>query len=85
MRDLLKLALESKGCKASCISNGLEALNHLKSLEQPSDVILLDMRMPIMGGREFLERSSEVFARLGMTLRFLEVTLGFSGKGDKIL
>lgn len=59
MRSLLKVILESKGYEANCSSNGEEALNILKSNAKLPDLILLDLRMPIMDGFEFLKRQRE--------------------------
>lgn len=55
MRSLLKLILESRGYEANCSANGEEALNILSSLKRLPDLILLDLRMPVMDGFDFLE------------------------------
>jgi CheY-like chemotaxis protein len=42
--------------RVSISTNGAEALSYLQSLgENQPEIILLDVRMPIMGGFEFLE------------------------------
>lgn len=38
--------------------DGREALNHLKGLDSPPDIIFLDINMPRMDGHEFLEEYS---------------------------
>ena len=46
--------------KISFSTNGAQALEYLKTLgNQQPDVIFLDIRMPIMGGFEFLEHYSK--------------------------
>jgi CheY-like chemotaxis protein len=53
---LLRLLLESKGYTVDCASNGKEALNLLDSGSELPDVILVDLRMPVMDGIEFLRQ-----------------------------
>jgi CheY-like chemotaxis protein len=50
--DLLVLLLNNHGYRATGVSNGAEALTHLRQAEQP-DLILLDLMMPIMDAWEF--------------------------------
>jgi len=49
----LVLFLQRKGHNVVCVPNGREALVALTT--SPPDVILLDMRMPVMDGVSFLE------------------------------
>jgi CheY-like chemotaxis protein len=49
--------LESLGMKRVRVANnGFEALELLDSSESPADLILLDLRMPSMGGLELISR-----------------------------
>lgn len=50
---LLKTLLEAKGYTAECTSNGKDALTILRATENKPDLIILDVNMPIMGGRDF--------------------------------
>jgi CheY-like chemotaxis protein len=52
IREAIQCVLESEGFEVHCAPNGKEALSMLKSMLTP-DVILLDILMPIMNGREF--------------------------------
>jgi CheY-like chemotaxis protein len=52
---LLSTLLEAKGHSVFCFSNGREALAWLQSLTILPDVILVDLRMPVMNGFEFLD------------------------------
>jgi CheY-like chemotaxis protein len=52
LQDLLRVALESAGYPAAVASNGREALAHLRRTVDVC-LILLDLYMPIMNGRDF--------------------------------
>lgn len=54
LQVLLKIVLESKGYHIHCSSNGEEALSLLNSSCNLPDMILLDMRMPVMDGYHFI-------------------------------
>lgn len=51
IRSLLKLIFEDEGYVVVEAANGMEALEAVQ--RQVPDLILLDMGMPVMGGREF--------------------------------
>lgn len=53
-RALLRVALESKGYRVEEAANGKEALP--VATERPPLLILLDLQMPVMNGRELLQR-----------------------------
>jgi CheY-like chemotaxis protein len=55
LRGAMKMVLEWEGYHPRCAANGQEALNLLRDGEKPS-LILLDMKMPVLDGREFRER-----------------------------
>jgi DNA-binding response OmpR family regulator len=48
---LLRLTLTSEGFEVITASNGLEGLERVD--QEPPDVILLDLEMPVMDGRTF--------------------------------
>src|SRR5258705_13247794 len=50
----LRAALEMKGYQVDEAANGEEAL--LKLAEKPPLLVLLDLQMPVMNGREMLQR-----------------------------
>ncbi len=56
VRQVLRAILERKGFRVLESENGQKALELLESLEEPPDVILLDLLMPEMDGYEFLRR-----------------------------
>ena len=51
LRVLLSLILEAEGYTVTTAANGLEALARVR--EHMPDLILLDMKMPVMSGAEF--------------------------------
>ena len=55
IREVLQESLESEGFLIVQAENGKVGLEKLNEIPRPS-VILLDMMMPIMDGREFLDR-----------------------------
>jgi CheY-like chemotaxis protein len=54
IREMIALALESAGHEAVTASNGEDALELVEHEE--ADVIVLDLRMPLMDGSEFARR-----------------------------
>ena len=55
---LLRKLLEASGYTVDCTSNGAEALRLLNSIETLPEMILLDLRMPVMDGIGF--RNSQI-------------------------
>ena len=53
-REGLRAALEMKGYQVQEAGNGKEALE--KIVEKPPLLVLLDLQMPVMNGREMLQR-----------------------------
>lgn len=56
-RDMLSWALHLQGYRPICTANGQEALGWMEHTEQTPEyplAILLDLRMPVMDGRQFL-------------------------------
>lgn len=52
VRDLLVFVLNNNGFRATGVSNGQEAIRHLRQ-GRATSLILLDLMMPIMDGWEF--------------------------------
>ena len=55
-RELLSELLALNGYRVSSAENGKEALEQLDTTPTPPALILLDLSMPIMDGRAFLQR-----------------------------
>ncbi|WP_423146486.1 response regulator [Rubrolithibacter danxiaensis] len=65
-----RMLASQKLCKGLLVfKNGLEAIEHLKSIiddiNSVPDIILLDINMPVMNGWEFLEEFRRVKPRIG--------------------
>ncbi len=74
---LLRLLLESKGYVVDCTSNGQEALDLLVDQDGLPDVILVDLRMPVMDGLDFLRWKRD-------SSRFRDIpTVVMSAEGDR--
>ena len=54
IREMLEMLLDSEGYQVATASNGADALDVLSDIHP--DVILLDMKMPVMDGWEFMDR-----------------------------
>ena len=60
IRDIMAMALRSAGHDVDVAASGAEALDRIG--RGPVDLILLDVRMPMMDGAEFARRYREVVA-----------------------
>jgi CheY-like chemotaxis protein len=82
-RQVIKLFLSPQGCAIEEASNGLEALEKLAT--QPFDVVLLDVQMPVMDGKETIRRirsSSEAWRSLPVIALTADA---MSGDREKLL
>jgi CheY-like chemotaxis protein len=59
IRDSLVELLTDRGFPSIGAGNGVEALEILRTSASPPALILLDLMMPVMDGREFRERQLE--------------------------
>jgi len=57
LQDVYKLVLSKHGYEVSVANDGIEGLTKLKSIKP--DLVLLDIFMPVMDGREFLRNFSK--------------------------
>ena len=57
IRESIQLLLELEGIESSTAADGREALELLRS--EAFDVVVTDLKMPVMGGQELLERIRE--------------------------
>ena len=55
-REVLAQVLQTQGYHAYQAENGQQALDWIEAVPPPPGLILLDLDMPVMGGREFLSR-----------------------------
>jgi CheY-like chemotaxis protein len=54
IRTTLQDILEDEGYPTAAAANGQDALDQLQCIDRPPCLILLDLMMPVMSGREFL-------------------------------
>jgi len=81
---MVKKLLESEGFKTMVAHNGKDALELLKKAERKPDLILLDMFMPEMSGREVCERIREDEELKDLNVAFFTVA-AFRGQGKQML
>jgi CheY-like chemotaxis protein len=55
MKESLAVLLEGEGHTVQTVSNGLAALEALRAARTLPDLIVLDLMMPVMDGRQFLD------------------------------
>lgn len=63
IRESLKVVLTEKGAKVFAFEKGEDLLEELNTLEAP-DIVLIDLNLPDMEGREVVRRLTEVFPQL---------------------
>ena len=80
--ELVKAVLEQEGFEVITASNGPECLEKLKKVKP--DLILLDVMMPGMSGREVLEKIRENSKTRNLKVAFLTV-VRYSEMGKKDL
>lgn len=55
-REALAQVLETEGYQVFQAENGQQAIDWIEAVSPPPGLILLDLEMPVMDGREFLSR-----------------------------
>lgn len=81
---MVKKLLESEGYKTMDAYNGKEALDLLKKVQVKPDLVLLDMFMPEMSGREVCERIRKDDDLRDLKVAFFTVA-AFRGQGRQML
>jgi len=56
IRNILVQVLKLQGYRVESACNGAEALDHCSGEVPPFDVLITDLMMPVMGGKELIER-----------------------------
>ena len=81
---MVKKLLETEGYKTMTASDGKEALKLLKKTKEKPDLVLLDMFMPEMSGREVCERIRKGKGLKDIKVAFFTVA-AFRGQGKQML
>jgi len=81
---IVKKLLETEGYKTMTASDGKEALKLLKKTKEKPDLVLLDMFMPEMSGREVCERIRKDEGLKDLKVAFFTVA-AFRGQGKQML
>jgi CheY-like chemotaxis protein len=55
-REVAQRILESQGAVVDCCSDGAAALEYLRTLRDPVDLVLMDVQMPVLDGNEATRR-----------------------------
>jgi len=84
LREMINALIQTEGFDTMMASNGKEALKILKETEQKPDLVLVDMFMPEMSGRELCEKIRDEENLKGLKLAFLTVA-AFSNQGKQVL
>jgi len=86
-REALARILSFAGYVVASCSNGVEALNYLKSSRRPPDVILLDLMMPVMDGCAFRDeqRKDASFSEIPVVIVSAQGDLKHTVDGDAYL
>jgi CheY-like chemotaxis protein len=84
LREMLSILLKSHEYNVVGAANGKEALKILHELDQKPDLVLVDMFMPEMSGREVCENIRKDTQLKDLKLAFLTVA-AFGDYGKKIL
>lgn len=56
LRKIAQVRLSLAGHRVTCVENGAEAIKTCIDQEQAFDIILMDLRMPVMDGNEAIKR-----------------------------
>jgi CheY-like chemotaxis protein len=82
--DFVSTLLKTRGYETTSALNGKEAFETLKSMKQKPDLVLVDMFMPEMSGRELCEKIREDEELKNLKLAFITVA-SFKEQGKQLL
>jgi PAS domain S-box-containing protein len=83
-RRVLVKFLERLGCRAQCAADGAEAVRRFR--EQPFDLVLMDVQMPVMDGVEAAARMREVERERGARTPIAALTAhALAGDRERLL
>jgi CheY-like chemotaxis protein len=82
-REAMSMLLAGQGYQVAAAANGADALEWLRTFDRP-DLILLDLRMPIMDGQTFCEKLRQQPGLEGIPLVVLSATADCAEKASDL-
>jgi len=61
IRNILVQVLKLQGYEVESACNGADALDHCTALAQPFDVLITDLMMPVMNGKELITHVRDLY------------------------
>ncbi|MFW7378433.1 MAG: response regulator [Oligoflexus sp.] len=61
LSEIMETVLEDEGYHVDVCVNGLEALNFLSTSPEHPNLIILDIKMPVMDGRQFAQEYRKLY------------------------
>ena len=84
LREMINLLIQTEGFDTITAPNGKEAFKILTEMDEKPDLVLVDMFMPEMSGRELCEKIRDVDNLQDLKLVFLTVA-AFREQGKQML
>lgn len=64
IRNILVQVLKLQGYDVDAACNGADALRHCSDVDRPFDVLITDLMMPVMDGKELIPRVRDLYPEI---------------------